>query len=885
LRGCLNLYKNLLQGQFETSVYESAVAIRGNNLLQAREHSKRAREILGPVLMPPAQRQNKRAMIRYLNYLEVTQLDEIIDFLSSATPSNAKAILEDLKQTWNQRLLDLDYSLDVWRRLIPIRAILLSPTGEDIDTWVRFSTLSRKKQNLVLSQRIVQRLQTARPDYHGVILSEIKNQYAQGRINDAIDGLESFLHTENLISQCTPYLLAKCFLALGMWLPATDPRVAQYVGRSVQLDPKGYKAQSTQALIKFREAQTRGFGPHISEAVESLFRAIQLASRVQLPDVLRLLTLWFSFYGQDMFLDEQFEKGFSSVPLLTWTHAIPQILARLRSRRVKLRDSIHRLLVRLGLEYPQSVVFALTVASASEANDSLVVHSKQILSKISEQYPDLVQQCELVARELVRIASSWIEQWCAALEEASRLYFVDKDLGGMLRKLSAIHSQMNRNRPETPQETSFAQKYGEELEMAWSWVRKYIETHNSFFLDQAWGIYYQVFQKLHQQVGLVKQVVLARVSPQLNILHDTCLLLPSSSEVFIHSFLSSIEIVSSKQRPRAMQIVGSDGRSYKYLLKANEDLKQDERVMQLFGLINTVITDSVASRRRSGVFPTTPGIETLEDVHLKRYAVVPLSQNAGLIEWVDECDTLHALIKSRRDVLGIPVSLEHNLMRHIYTQYEDLPLTERVQVFEYALSETSGTELRDSMWLSSRGCETWLRRRSMYARSLAVNSIVGYFLGLGDRHPSNLMIDRNSGQVIHIDFGDCFDVAATRDRYPEKVPFRLTRQLVNALEACGVEGTFRVTAERMMDLIRKNSDSIMAMLEAFIYDPLLTWRILPDGKDAESLNARAKEVVERVHAKLAGEDLSVTAHVDQLIREAVAHENLCQCYLGWCPFW
>jgi FKBP12-rapamycin complex-associated protein len=89
----------------------------------------------------------------------------------------------------------------------------------------------------------------------------------------------------------------------------------------------------------------------------------------------------------------------------------------------------------------------------------------------------------------------------------------------------------------------------------------------------------------------------------------------------------------------------------------------------------------------------------------------------------------------------------------------------------------------------------------------------------------------------------------------------------------------------MMDLIRKNSDSIMAMLEAFIYDPLLTWRILPDGKDAESLNARAKEVVERVHAKLAGEDLSVTAHVDQLIREAVAHENLCQCYLGWCPFW
>lgn len=37
-------------------------------------------------------------------------------------------------------------------------------------------------------------------------------------------------------------------------------------------------------------------------------------------------------------------------------------------------------------------------------------------------------------------------------------------------------------------------------------------------------------------------------------------------------------------------------------------------------------------------------------------------------------------------------------------------------------------------------------------------SMVGYVLGLGDRHPSNLMLDRHSGRIIHIDFGDCFEV-------------------------------------------------------------------------------------------------------------------------------
>lgn len=54
--------------------------------------------------------------------------------------------------------------------------------------------------------------------------------------------------------------------------------------------------------------------------------------------------------------------------------------------------------------------------------------------------------------------------------------------------------------------------------------------------------------------------------------------------------------------------------------------------------------------------------------------------------------------------------------------------------------------------------QVWFDRRTMYTRSLAVMSMVGYVLGLGDRHPSNLMLDRLTGCIIHIDFGDCFEV-------------------------------------------------------------------------------------------------------------------------------
>ena len=61
-------------------------------------------------------------------------------------------------------------------------------------------------------------------------------------------------------------------------------------------------------------------------------------------------------------------------------------------------------------------------------------------------------------------------------------------------------------------------------------------------------------------------------------------------------------------------------------------------------------------------------------------------------------------------------------------------------------------------------------RRCSYTRSLAVMSMVGYVLGLGDRHPSNLMLDRTTGHVVHVDFGDCFEVCSAASIQPLTYP-------------------------------------------------------------------------------------------------------------------
>ena len=130
------------------------------------------------------------------------------------------------------------------------------------------------------------------------------------------------------------------------------------------------------------------------------------------------------------------------------------------------------------------------------------------------------------------------------------------------------------------------------------------------------------------------------------------------------------------------------------------------------------------------------------------------------------------------------------------------------------------------LWVKSSNSEIWLERRTTYTRSLAVTSMVGYILGLGDRHPSNIMLERQTGKIVHIDFGDCFEIAMRREKFPERIPFRLTRMLTKAMEVSGIEGNFRTTCENTIRVMRDSRDSLLAIMEAFVYDPLISFRLL-----------------------------------------------------------
>eukprot|EP00984_Skeletonema_dohrnii_P006240 scaffold2241_cov126-Skeletonema_dohrnii-CCMP3373.AAC.3 len=219
--------------------------------------------------------------------------------------------------------------------------------------------------------------------------------------------------------------------------------------------------------------------------------------------------------------------------------------------------------------------------------------------------------------------------------------------------------------------------------------------------------------------------------------------------------------------------------------------------------------------------------------------------------------------------------------------------------------------------------EAWHTARTAYTRSCAVNSIVGHILGIGDRHTSNILVHTKTGEVVHIDFGFVFEQGKTLS-FPELVPFRLTRDIVDGMGPSGTDGVFFKAAEATLGVLRNNSDTLLTILSAVVSDPLYKWSISPqkarqlqqeqnikeeeeedddeckskeepsrpslmafNAEDDENRNDAAARAISKITNKLQGYedsssfDKSVAGQVKLLINEARDPDNLALMFGGW----
>ena len=575
-------------------------------------------------------------------------------------------------------------------------------------------------------------------------------------------------------------------------------------------------------------------------------------------DLLRLIDIFFTSAHRSNELLNAINLCFNSIDIDSFLNVIPQLLCRFDINESKVLSVLILLLIKIGKEHPRAIIFHLIVMKNSNSRKRISV-ANQILNalmKNSELNKKLVEESEMFINELNICAILLHEQWSEAIEEASKIYY-NKDYIGSVKYLIKLHKKMHK-KPENNYEIHFYQKYISEILTAENYLQDYIDNNYIESLNEAWDIYLRLYKNISENYKKFESLSLEYISSKLNNLRNSIISLPGTygtlqiqtdlndeeeknqnefSGVRIKTMGKILKIFNTKQHPRQLSMIGTDDKEYLFLLKGHEDLHQDERAMQLFNLVNTILANNKITANKN--------------LFIDTFSIFPLSYSSGIIGWVPGCDTLHQLIKEKREISNTIPNIEHRKMFKSCPKYESCNFLYKVEIFKESIKDLPGLELNNIIWIKSKNCETWLIRRTNYSRSLAVMSMVGYILGLGDRHPSNLMMSRKTGKIIHIDFGDCFEIAMKRDKFPEKVPFRLTRMLVKALEISGVEGTFRIICEKVMELMRENKDSLLAILGSFLYDPLISFRLLIPmiikQKKYEESNIKIKKSIKKVN--------------------------------------
>ena len=176
--------------------------------------------------------------------------------------------------------------------------------------------------------------------------------------------------------------------------------------------------------------------------------------------------------------------------------------------------------------------------------------------------------------------------------------------------------------------------------------------------------------------------------------------------------------------------------------------------------------------------------------------------------------------------------------------------------------------------------------------------MIGYIIGLGDRHLENINVDTTTGETFHVDMNCLFNKGEELN-VPEVVPLRLTHNIVDAFGPVGVEGPFRIACEIALKVMRNEKDVLMSMLRPFVCDPLVDWAKGSKSSGAEVGLKHLKRVEDRLagmieppleHMKekrkksLITHALSVEGQVDHLIKEATDAQNLSVMYWGWAPY-
>ncbi|XP_067044034.1 DNA-dependent protein kinase catalytic subunit-like isoform X2 [Acropora muricata] len=300
--------------------------------------------------------------------------------------------------------------------------------------------------------------------------------------------------------------------------------------------------------------------------------------------------------------------------------------------------------------------------------------------------------------------------------------------------------------------------------------------------------------------------------------------------VKITGFDERVKVLISIRKPKRIIIRGDDEKEYAFLVKGGEDLRLDQRIEQLFGLMNDVMASDPACSQRG--------------LRLRTYQVIPMTPRVGLIEWIQNTKPFKDVLQDAMTQTELDNYRGNDGPRKRHAKwiqkfkgdianpksfygemYKKANRTETERSFQQKVGQVPWDLLRRSFIKLAASPEAFLILRSHFAKTHSCLSICQYILGIGDRHLSNFMVDMETGEMIGIDFGHAFGSATQFLPVPELMPFRLTRQFINLMLPLKESGTLQSVMVHTLRALRSNHELLVNTMDVFIKEPSLDWQV------------------------------------------------------------
>ena len=288
--------------------------------------------------------------------------------------------------------------------------------------------------------------------------------------------------------------------------------------------------------------------------------------------------------------------------------------------------------------------------------------------------------------------------------------------------------------------------------------------------------------------------------------------------VFIERLGADVDVVRRAcSSSRRFSIIGSDGQKRTFLLQqVNQQLappQSEERIWQLLRASNSVLSMHPESRRRGLSFHAPRTAAVLPSGRL-------IEDDPSSVVYIDAYETYCARYGREPDAAVL-------YFKSACSKIEEDDLTARREAYDYITNEMV-TENVFSQYIYKTQIENsrvaWVFKRQ-FTLSTALSAVACYSLRLTGRSPSKMLVSKSKGELMNTDLTTHYnDRLLLEDRLQrEKVPFRLTRNMMAFIGKQGFEGAFVGAAVAAAQGLQQERSPLPSMLALFFRDDILSF--------------------------------------------------------------